>query len=240
MKKKNNWNIKIRANRLAWGLLLIACAVLLLLDACGVSFGFLEGIPFFTLLVSGLLVGFLIAEIFSARFHRAFFTIAFLFMVLEKYIAGWIGADHSNLINNWLVLLIAFLLSVGTSLLRPRKLFRRSLGTQGAFSGNNHNTAGSSTVYIDCTSFTTEEVTNEFGSCQIFFSNVKAYEGGGKLLLRNEFGAMKVHVPKEWKIKSSLTAEFGALFVPDDSPEDGKVIEIVGKTEMGALKVIRV
>lgn len=243
MKHSNHRHVKVTANRFAWGLLFIALAVFLLLDACGVGFGFLEGIPFFTLALALIFLSWFLKSLFSLKLHEIFFPLAFLFMVLEKHIAGWIGAEKTNLINNWLVFLVALLLSAGVSLLRPRRLLRRVHRRSGVSSSDNHNSVGSSTVYIDCTSFTTEEVTNELGSCQVYFSNVEAYQGGGKLLLHNELGKMKVHVPKEWRIESSLKAELGALMIDDNNknlPEDAKVITIEGMTELGAMTIVSI
>lgn len=240
-KKENKTHIRIEGCRFLWGLLFIVCAVLLLLDAFGVGLGFLEGIPLFTVALGILLLAWILKDLIKLKIGHVFFPLAFLFLLFEKHIAGWIGSEEKNLVSNWVVLLAAVLLSSGTALLRPKKLFRRSVKIEDSDSGRNHHASlGSSTVYIDCTTFEVEQVRNELGACQVFFSNIEQYRGNGTLIVCNELGSMKIHVPSAWKICSSITNELGSLSEPEESADDGPTLCIRGENELGSIAIVRV
>lgn len=241
-KKGKTAHFSIKVNKLAFGLLLIACAVLIILDSVGVSLGFLSGIPAIKLVIGALLIVWTLTELIKLRISGIFFPLAFLFMLFEKYIAKWAGLD-SNIINNWLVILAAALLSIGCSLVFPKRkkatVIYDNSNTSGYSSNGKTSSLSASTVYIDCNTFENESVVNELGSCQVFFSNVDEYKGGGTLNVVNELGSMKINVPSTWKIITSISNDLGAVNEPTESDGD-KVIRIEGSNELGSMTIIRV
>ena len=175
------------------------------------------------------------------KIGHVFFPLAFLFLLFEKYIAEWIGSDDKNLVSNWVVLFAALLLSSGTALLRPKRLFRPSVKVEDNDAARNHRASfGSSTVYIDCTDFVTEKVRNELGACQVFSSNIEQYRGDGTLVVSNELGSMKIHVPAAWKISSSVINDLGFLSEPEESTDDAPILYIRGKNELGNITIVRI
>ena len=236
-KKGNIVHFKLSVNRIAFGLLFIACAVLIILDAVGFSLGFLSGIPAWVLILTTLNLVWLIDLIVKLKISETFFPIAFIFMLLEKYIAKWCGLSKSNIINNWLVFLCALLLCIGAKLLTPKKSFFKRIPKI------NHKVSpgGASTVYVDCASEEeTVTVKNELGACSVYFSNIESYKGGMTLIVHNELGAMTVHVPKEWIVVSSIKNELGAVSTPDDGGTTEKTIFIKGTNEFGSVRITRV
>ncbi len=236
-KKGNTVHFKLSANRLVFGLLFIACAVCIILDAVGVSLGFLSGIPAWVLILAFLNIVWLVDVVIKLKLSEVFFPIAFIFMLLEKYVAKWCGLDKSNIINNWLVFLCAILLCIGAKLITPKRRFTKHFSKSA-----NHKTARgtASTIYVDCASSEeTVTVKNELGACNVYFSNVESYNGGMTLIVHNELGAMTINVPKEWNIVADLKAELGTVFVPDDEGTTDKTIFIKGKSELGSLRITR-
>lgn len=242
-KKGKTARFSVKFNKLAFGLLLIACAVFIILDSVGVSLGFLSGIPAITLVIGALLIVWTLTELIKLRISGIFFPLAFLFMLFEKYIAKWAALDNENIINNWLVLLAAALLSIGCSLIIPkRKTFtyvKSSSNTTGSNSKQNTSSLSSSTIYIDCSTFENESVVNELGACQVFFSNIEQYDGNGVLNVVNELGSMKINVPSTWKIITSISNELGSVNEPSETDGD-KVIRIVGSNELGSMTITQV
>jgi hypothetical protein len=248
MSKKNKdgasrFNIKF--NRVAFGLLLIACAVLIILDSVGVGLGFLNSVPAVTLIIGAILALWLLDRIVRLRISEIFFPLAFMFILFEKYIASWLSLKGNNIMSNWLVLLLALLLHIGFTLIIPKRQkhgFKTVYkgGVENGSKNNSHNASmGSSIIYIDCNTFVEERVKNEMGSCHVYFTNVDQYVGGGVLNLVNELGSLKVHVPTGWRIESSVTNEMGGFTEPSDKDVGEKSIVINGVNELGAISIDR-
>ena len=236
-KKGNKVHFKLSANRIAFGLLFIACAVLIILDAVGFSLGFLSGIPAWVLILTALNLVWLIDLIVKLKISEVFFPIAFIFMLLEKYIAGWCGLGKSNIINNWLVFLCALLLMIGAKLITPKRRF----GKRFSKIKHNHTSPGTaSTVYVDCeTEDETVTVKNELGACNVYFSNVESYKGGMVLEIYNELGSMTINVPSEWNIVTNIKNELGAVSASEEEGTTDKTIFINGKNELGSVRITR-
>ncbi len=237
-KKGNTFHFKLSANRVVFGLLFIACAVLIILDAVGVSLGFLSGIPAWVMILTVINLIWLIDEIIKLKLSEIFFPIAFIFMLLEKYIAGWCGIEKNNIINNWLVFLCALLFCIGAKLIAPKRRITKKF-TKSASHKTSRGTA--STIYVDCSAEEdTVTVRNELGACNVYFSNVESYKGGMTLLVHNELGAMNINVPSEWNIVTNIKNELGALTNPEGNESTGKTIFIEGHNELGAVNIKRV
>ncbi len=239
---KIKYSFNLSGSRIAFGLLLIACAILMILDAVGISLGFLSGIPAFTVFLSALIVYWFFSELFKLRLWGLFFPLAFLFMVLEKHIAKWCGLPSENIINNWLVLLAASLLAVGVALLKPKRIarFSKKDGYRKS-SVKGTKTCGSSTVYVDCgDGEKTVEVSNKLGSCDVYFSSIEEYDGNKTLIVHNELGSMTINVPSGWKINSSVNNDLGSISEPYDKAQGDITINIEGTNSLGSLSITRV
>ncbi|MBQ8254351.1 MAG: hypothetical protein IJY94_02475 [Clostridia bacterium] len=247
-KKGKTIHFKVSANRLVFGILFIACAVLIILDAVGVSLGFLgflSGIPAWVLILTLINLIWLIDEIIKLKFSEVFFPIAFIFMLLEKHIAKWCGLEKSNIINNWLVILCALLLMIGAKCIIPKRrfTFTKTYNNKQFCDTNEHKHArgSASTVYVDCGSDEeTVTVRNELGACSVYFSDVESYKGNKTLCIHNELGAMTIHVPSELRIISSISNELGSVSEPEDKGSGDKIIRITGSNELGSLRITRV
>lgn len=234
---EKNFHFKLSANRIVFGLLFIACAVCIILDAVGVSLGFLSGIPAWVLILTVINLIWLFDAIIKLKLSMVFLPIAFIFMLLEKHIALWCGLGKSNIINNWIVFLCALLLCIGAKLIIPKKRF----GKRFSKIKHHHTSPGTaSTVYVDCeTEDETVTVKNELGACNVYFSNVESYKGGMVLEVYNELGAMTINVPKEWNIVTNIKNELGAVTASEEEGTTDKTIFINGKNELGSVRITR-
>ncbi|MBQ7779311.1 MAG: hypothetical protein IJ404_02350 [Clostridia bacterium] len=236
--KEKSFHFKLSANRLVFGLLFIACAVCIILDAVGVSLGFLSGIPAWVLILTVINLIWLFDAFIKLKLSMVFLPIAFIFMLLEKYIAGWCGLSKSNIINNWLVFLCALLLCIGAKLITPKRKFTKYFSKAA-----NHKTSRgtASTIYVDCAAEEdTVTIKNDLGACNVYFSNVESYKGGVVLDVHNELGAMTINVPKEWNIVTNIKNELGAVTASEEQGTTDKTLFINGKNELGAVNIKRV
>lgn len=230
-KKTHSWE------RVFWGVVFLAAAVLIILYAAGVNLGVVAEIPVIDLILGVILVAWIIARLVKVDIPGIFLPLGLLFCVFEKEIARWIGKTGELkagvLLNHWIVFLIIVLLTAGTALLL-RPLYRKRKSGSRAY---RFNRGSSSTVYIDCQNFTNQTVKNELGSTNIWFSNKESYAGGGVLVVQNELGATIIHVPKEWQLACNVTKDLGSVTVPGSGTPGGKMLTISGHCDLGSVTV---
>lgn len=215
-----------------WGLMFIAAAVLIILDAADI-------VPDLSLvkIVLGVIFGaWLVSEIVKLRVKGLFFPLAFIFMVFESEIGGYLGVGK-NIISNWIVLLSALLLTIGMHLItgsgRPR---RRGFHVDAVVRSDKNFLAGRS-CYIDCDGFRYRVIENSFGAYEIYFQNTDAYEGGAVIEIDNNFGAIELYVPEEWNVVLDVKTVLGATELHGRANRDGKRLDIIGSTSFGVVEV---
>ena len=239
----------MKAWKIFTGLGLLLAAALLILDALGMIaplVSFIGEITAIEIICGLLIIALIINRLIRGRIPSIFFLLAFLFMLFEENIAYICHLENENIINNWLVLLIALLLSSGFTILFPfsgrkkrRKCkLRHNINVE--YSGNYAETnLGASSVYIDCITFSPSHIENNLGACSIHFENVEKYEGGKTLYVENNLGSMCINVPSGWIVKSSVENNLGGTSIQHDenSNECGPILYIKGESNLGALSI---
>ena len=203
-----------------WGIAFVLAAVLIIFDAVGV----MPDLPLTKIVLGVVCFAWAVKELVKLNISKIYFPLAFLFMIFEAEIAGFFGLDE-NIISNWLLLLAALLMTVGTGLIFGKEHFRS--GHANAF--------GEKIRYIDCAGFKSEYIKNSYGEYHVYFQNVEAYCGGGQIKVENSFGEVVVHVPSDWNVTSRVSNVFGE--VPSQRTGSGKTLEIVGKNSFGEVGV---
>ena len=222
----------MKKNKIFWGVILIAAAVLLLLDALEVTLPLanaLGDVSIFSIVFGVLILCFIGSKLIRGEFHEIFLPLALLFAIFEKNIAYLLHREDPNLIQNGILFLVAVLLTIGVS--------RLTTGRKGIFR-TNVKRGGRSTVYVDCANFVTEEIENNMGSCNVHFTNAEAYTGGGVLEVENNMGSMVIHVPSTWHVVSAIENNMGSASIPaHEASGDGPTLTITGENNMGSLRV---
>ena len=103
-----------------WGVAFICTAILIIVDAVGTGLGFLDSIPVIKIILGVLCLCWIVNELYKKQLPHIFFPLSFIFMLFEKEIAGLCGFENGEIISNWLVLLCALLLTIGTSIILPK------------------------------------------------------------------------------------------------------------------------
>ena len=227
----------MKTGKLFWGLGFLLAAVLIILDVVGVVPTMLAAVgevSVFALILGLLLLSYAIARLCRGRIAAIFFPIALIFMLFEKNIAFLCGLEGEDIVNNWLVLLIALLLHIGCVILFPSRIFHRK---HVKCSVRSSNALNSSTVYVDCASFNPSTVENKLGECTVHFQNVDKYQGEQTLTVSNHLGAMTVNVPSAWTLIIDVDNSMGSIEAPPSHDGGGPTLYIKGENHMGDLEI---
>ncbi len=232
--------IYMNRKKIFWGLGFILLALALLFDALGLTVPLESAVgelSLLTLLGTVLFLSCLISSLVKKHFGRAAFSLAFLFMVLEKNISHLCGKGGADLINNWLLLLCTALLSVGLSLLFSGKTHSPHRFHYGIKCNTNANLTAS-VRYIDASSMQHERAGNNLGALTVRFENAEQYRGGGTLYIENNLGSTTVEVPATWHFTCDVKNNLGSVQA-DKSRADlsAPLLHITGENNLGAVTV---
>ena len=239
----------MKAFKIVLGLVFIAVAVLLILEALGVVVsipGIIGEISFWQVAGGIFLVSGIIKLLTSGKFYEIFVPLGFLFMIFERNIAYIAGMESQDIINNWLVFGCSLLLSAGFMFILPgRKKKKDKHNKSGIIINIKDNEFGSAVTYIDCEDFgntiMAHSVKNKFGSLEVRFDNADSYKGGATLHVDNHFGAIEICVPKSWRIIDNVDVHLGAIDLDNDGEDqDGPTLTVEGCVSLGAIDIERV
>ena len=238
----------MKAFKVVLGLVFIAVAVLLILEALGVAVsitGIIGEMSFWQVVGGIFLISGIIKLLTSGKFYEIFVPLGFLFMIFERNIAYIAGMESDDIINNWLVFGCSLLLSAGFSFIFPGSKKKKSKNKKsGIFINIKDNEFGSSVAYIDCEEFGNtimeQSVKNKFGALEVRFDNIESYKGGATLHVDNHLGAIEIIVPKTWKIVDNVNVSLGVIDLDDAEAQDGPALILEGNVSLGALDIERV
>ena len=226
------------------GLGLILGAILIVLDAIGIMAPLIStigGVSVFEMILALVLLALIIERLIRGRISSIFFYLGFLFMIFEENIAYVCKLENANIINNWLVLLIALMLTVGFESLFSSFKRKRRFRSSVEYSKNGaESRLGSSTIYVDCNTFTPDFIENDLGSCTVFFENIESYTGDKTLHIENHLGSMEINVPKEWRVVINIENTLGGASYPDEEENgdnDKKILYINGENNLGSISI---
>ena len=233
----------MKKGKLFWGFGFLLAAALIILDVIGVipALFFAVGeVSAFSLILGLLLLAYALAKLCKGNIPATIFPLAFIFLLFEKNVAYLCAHEGEDLVNNWLVMLIALLLHIGFSILLPSHSIYKIKCTA---THERSNALNSAAVYVDCESFTTPSiVANKLGECIVHFQNADRYQSGQTLSVSNSLGAMTINVPASWRVLVDVENHLGALEIPEpeyDDPE-APVLYVRGSNHLGALEIILV
>lgn len=226
---ENKKKSRSAGDRIFWGLILILSATLIIFDATSIGLGFLSGISVIRIILGILCLAWAISEIIKLRLSHIFFPLAFIFMLFQDKIAEFSG--NEKIMSNWVVLLCALLLTIGTSLIfkSPKTVTKSSESKSKHFIGNYAR-------YIDITESDHFFVDNNMGKTEVFFSNIDNYLGNATLEIENNMGNTVVYIPNGINAYCNIENSFGSVTVPVEE-RIGKTLNITGKNSLGNVEI---
>ena len=229
----------MKTTNVFWGIGLVSLAVVLILNALGIPAPLSEvagGITLLQVVLGLFLVFFAVARLVKGRLAEFVFPLSLVFMLFERNIATLMGREDPNIINNWLLLGCVVLISIGLSLLLPK---RKDNDTTVIGRGDSGSPKGGSSIrYIDCTDFEKNHVENNLGSCTIHFENADAYRGGGILHIENNLGNVTVYVPSAWRVDVQIDNSLGSISTPSLQNQEGPLLVIQGDNNLGKVSIL--
>lgn len=227
-----------------WGIVLIAGAVVMLLNRLGLFEGMrlFEGMSFWQMLLSVLLAAVFLNGIVKKSFGQILFSAAFLIILNDRLL-------HLEAITPWPVLLAALVMTIGLKLLFPKfrgrlklnvdwstsKLPSRAEWAEEAVSYDNF--FGSAVKYPSG-EITEVYLKNGFGEMKVYFNDCLLKNGTGRVCFGSSFGSLELFVPADWQLVLNVDTAFGEVAEAGrKEPFEGNTLYIDGEVAFGELTV---
>lgn len=234
----------MRKSNIFWGIILVLGALLILLNSFGVHLGF----GGFKLWIGIILGAALVRSVISVNIEGVCFSAALLIITFAKEL----GVSPVN----WLqILLVALLMSVGLNLLfgdkirrsrRERREGHRGMGQyEQVVDGRDYDhievsvKCGSVVKYVNSDNFVSGDLRTAFGALVVYFDNAIIQNASAEVNVDVSFGAMKLYVPKTWKVENYISNSFAGVDERGKSQwtEGGKILYLKGNISFGAVEI---
>ena len=248
-----------------WGVALILTALLIVFDAVGKNLGFVE-LPLFRIILCVLIAAWGVSELIKGRFAHIFLPLGFIFAILQRNIAGWVGhvgpaldengrevidaatgvlkTEPKLFVSTWIVILAALLLQIGFSVILPKRktVSNGHLNVEGKSrteegEGYFENDLGASACYIDAAKLGSHRVENNLGKLDVYIENAEAYASGGVIEVENDLGQTVIHIPEGWAVDNRIETSLGS--VSCSVPAQGSpMITLTGSCDLGNVNIV--
>jgi len=236
-------NIKLsrNGNRIFWGVVFIAAAVLLVIG----KLGYLGGFNVFTVVATVLLAAIMVKGILRAGFGTVFFSAALLAILYAKPL-------HIETLVPWTVLLVALFATIGFHILFHNTDWRKRLHENHEFS-DMHNEIidepdgevihqkivfGGATKYVNSDNLKEIDIDCSFSAIEIFMDKAHVPSGHVTVHMHAAFGGITLFVPKEWSVENHLDLVLGGLDFKNRNEPDGSVmLTLSGDMALGGVEV---
>jgi len=223
-----------------WGVLFILGACTLIIG----RLGYLDGLNFWSILISIGLVGVLIDGIADRGFGRILFSIAFLIIVHDELLG-------MEALTPWTVLGAAFLGMIGLNMIFPQKKILNHIHKdwQGETnesvikndSGETLNytaSFGEAVKYVNTDSLRRANLKCSFGSLVVYFDNAFLKNNTADVVIENAFGSTVLYIPSDWKVVLNVNTTLGATEEKGHcNPSGTNTLHIHGTVSFGALEI---
>ncbi len=236
----------MKKDNIFWGIVLIMAAGVVLLE----DFGFDPGIGLFQLLIGIILAAVLLKSVASLHVEGICFSAAFIIIIFSDDL----GMPPVNPLQ---ILLVALLLSAGLNLIfgdkirKIRKERRESHSHRGV--GQYEQVVdsqdcdhievrlrfGSVAKYVDSDNFVSGDLSVSFGALMVYFDNAIIQNTSAELCVDVSFGALKLYIPKVWKVESTTINSFAGVDEHGVSQwtEGGKILYLKGNVNFGTVEI---
>lgn len=233
-----------KGKKVFWGLLFLLGATALIVG----KLGYLQGIGFWTILLSLGLLGLFIDGICNRSFGTILFSLAFLAIVNSSTL----GLDA---VTPWPVLGAALLGTIGLNLLFPQKWHQEKPGSNGQnenWSSKHHveeskeengtlyisSSFGETVKYLDGAQISRVCLKNSFGAASIYFNNAILQNNSAEVVIESSFGGVELYVPADWKVVMNVRTAFaGADEKGHCNPNGTNVLYINGSLSFAGLEI---
>lgn len=246
--------MKAKWSRIFWGVGLIAAAVFLVIDQLHLL-PFTMG--FWSIFWTVVFAASLITSIINKNLYGSIFSIAFLLIIYAKPL-------HIAALAPWTILLVAFLISAGISLIF-RKSFKPTVIINGkkvdanwsdlknkTFDSDNVITDSSFGVdsdnvvisgkmseasrYIHSQNLKTITIDSTMGEVSVYLDGAKAAGDEVIMNVNTSMCDVNVYIPSDWQVENNMQNNFSDVDI-DHSEGTGTKLILQGKNTMGDLNI---
>lgn len=227
-----------------WGFFFLVAGIFVIASQTG-SFG---EIGVLSILAGVLLLSLTIMSIFSRNFFGIFMPLAFLYMIFQ-------GPLSLFQISPKLLILAGLLISTGFSILFHSKTNhmkhwhgKDEHSNQASETIDDNNpytkvTFASSSKYIHGDCLKSGQFISSFGELELFFDQAQLSPEGAKIFLDCSFGAIKIFVPKHWRVQDNMHASFGSVDNKTQTAnldENSPCLTLTGNVSFGGIEIINI
>ncbi len=240
----------MKKERIFWGVFFILGAIFILVA----KLGFMQGVGIWSLIMTVFWLALLIKCIMKVYFFGIFFSLAFLVIIYAgplDTVMPWKETFTLQSITPWPVLGAALLLSVGCTMIFPKK-HKTILGMH--FSGDEtiidekdedrcecFVRFGASTKYINSDAFESAFLEANFGGLKVFFDNAVMKGTEAYVTMNNNFAGMELYVPKTWTVVNQIKNSFAGVDEKGHCMPDGvHTLYLKGENCFGGITIIYV
>jgi len=234
-----------RSSSLVWGIFLLLAAAFVLINQFDGFAGFGAG----TIILAVLSVVF---------FVQCIAHLNFALLPIPLAVAYFVFREPCNLpyIQLKTLIIATVLASVGLSILLPRKFKHRECGNKSRSGdqhpqmrtedgGNDNNPVvsvnfGGISRRLHANSLETVQLHCNFGALEIFFDQAGISPNGVEAMLDCSFGAIKLIVPKNWRIIDKINCTLGGVDMETQyaAPEENAPqLTLTGSVSLGGIEV---
>ena len=219
--------------------------LLFIIFAISIAFGELNFFPSGTIFLTlgTIILGyFVIRGLTDFDVFGTILPIALLFIIYNKHF-------HFASISSAKIIWIAILLSIGISMLFPKKLKYSFQRKKDRFRGYTKKTEtqdysnvtfGENVRYININELDYFRSTTTFGSTNIYFEKLDTYSiKDVHISITATFGDVKIFVPKEWSVENRISSILGEVNTPFATPNTNDVkIILTGNATFAGVSII--
>lgn len=239
----------MKVKNIAWGLFFVAAAGLIILSQTNV----LEGLGFWSIVISLLMVPIIVKSIASRSFGGVLIPLAIILIAFDDAL----GIER---FTPWPVLGCVVFLSVGLHFLFPyknewKKKFDQHFDTHiadGAVMETNFSEESSdgehvyfcnrfagSVKYMTSEPFADVNIRSSFGGTKIYFDSAVMKGESADVNLDAEFTGVELYIPKEWTLLNKLGCSFGGVDEKglSGSVKNGKTLVLNGRLRFSGVTV---
>lgn len=239
-----------------WGVLLILGALLIIGNEFNIFF---IGVAARRVILAVIFGVILIRGLITRSYGLVFVSL----VVLIKFFGELIAADNISLLS---AVVIAGLLSIGLSLIFPKKKNATFIGFNGNVGGgstdnnfqNNNNMFGSvademtgsniyynnkfgeATKYVRTSNLVNAKLENSFGELKVYFDNAAILQENVVIDVSCIFGEVQIFVPRQWNVQQNISPVFAdvkEVYKCQPAAELPR-INIVGSVSFGEVQII--
>lgn len=244
----------MKRENIFWGLFFILAALFMLVG----RLDFFEGLSFFKIFGTLLLVGWLGHSLSKRDYGGILFSIAFLCILYDEFL----GIEE---LTPWPVLGAAMFGSIGLSMIFKKPYncceYNNYYDTNNSSTDNPYvekpnghyesveetrdsqfafSTVFSSHIkYVRSDNFKKANIHTSFGSTKVYFDDSMIQDGNATISLDVNFGGVELFIPKTWNVLNHSSCAFGAVEEKNRSCSTGSpTVVLTGNVAFGGVTII--